>query len=101
MGCPTTIPTVSHRDEVWYRKYGDDTDTVDDGVVVTAPSTTPPAIHMPSPSFYPLVIAVGLPLAAYGVLFAGPIQIALLAAGGIVVFAGITGWVLEPSTAPE
>ncbi len=55
------------------------------------------AIHMPSPSYWPLVSALGLPLLAYGVLYSPIIVID----GVILLLAGLYGWALEPPTEPD
>jgi cytochrome c oxidase subunit I len=57
------------------------------------PHRDPATIHLPSPSYYPLVVAVGLPVMAYG-LFVHPV---LLALGAVLVLGGAFGWVTEPS----
>ena len=95
------IPTVHALDELWHRKYAEKPD----GVVVPvpaggsgAPSHGGEAIHLPSPSYWPLVSALGyLPL-GYGLVFAGMPWLAAL--GGLIVVVGLYGWVLEPSVEP-
>ena len=52
-------------------------------------------IHMPSPSFWPLVAAIGLPTIAYGVMYSWW----LVGAGALILVIGFTGWALEPSVA--
>jgi cytochrome c oxidase subunit 1 len=54
-------------------------------------------IHLPSPSYWPLVSAVGLPIIAYGVLYSWW----LVAAGALVALMGFMGWALEPSVAED
>jgi cytochrome c oxidase subunit 1 len=54
-------------------------------------------IHMPSPSYWPLVLAVGLPVIALGLIYTIPVAIV----GGVIVLYAIYGWALEPSVAPE
>ena len=67
------------------------------------PSTTPftkggaaRPIHLPSPSFWPLVASFGLPMMAYGIMYTW-----FLVGGGaiIVTLVGFYGWALEPSVA--
>jgi cytochrome c oxidase subunit 1 len=53
---------------------------------------------MPSPSYWPLIFALGLPILGYGFVFK---NWWLLAAGVVVGFYGITGWALEPPTEPD
>ena len=55
-----------------------------------------PHIHLPSPSYWPIVLAFGMPWVAYGLIY--NLWFAVL--GGILIVAGIWGWVLEPSTEP-
>jgi cytochrome c oxidase subunit 1 len=98
------IPTVHSLDEFWHRKYVEDersgtlvpaqagaADTHDDGHAGHG------SIHLPSPSYWPLVAAVGLPIMAYGVLYSWW----LVGLGALVVLTGIFGWALEPSVAEE
>ncbi|HEX9236348.1 MAG TPA: cbb3-type cytochrome c oxidase subunit I, partial [Actinomycetota bacterium] len=54
-------------------------------------------IHMPSPSYFPLVSALGLPILSYGILYS-PI---LVIDGVLLLLAGLFGWALEPSAEPE
>ena len=54
-------------------------------------------IHMPSPSYWPIVIAAGLPLIATGIIFSRWIAVI----GALIVFGGIYALALEPATAPE
>ncbi len=107
------IPVVSDRDELWYRKYagseggspvrvpvgGSDVENPGGpyGDKVSGKTAKELGIHMPDPSWFPLTLAIGLPVAAYGVFFDGPLQIALFAVGGILIFGSMLGWALEPS----
>lgn len=53
-----------------------------------------PNIHMPSPSFWPIVLAAGLLLIAFGVV----LDIIISVAGVAVLLAAIAGWALENRT---
>jgi len=55
-------------------------------------------IHMPTPSYYPLLVAIGLPIIAYGLMYKSWF-VALI--GGLVTIASVYGWALEPATEPE
>ena len=57
-----------------------------------------PHIHMPSPSYWPLVTSLGLPIISYGMIYK-TWSVAIL--GGLWTFAGLYAWALEPATAPE
>ena len=96
------IPVVEHRDEFWHRKYTED----DEGRLVRLPAgaavdpaSTAPAephgIHMPSPSYWPFVLALGLPIMGYGFVFK---FYWLLAIGALISFFGINAWTIEPAT---
>jgi cytochrome c oxidase subunit I len=93
------IPTVTHLDEFWHRKYGEDergrpvriAETDD----VVQPGTAKP--HLPSPSYWPITVAFGLPFIAYGLIF----NLAFSAVGAIIVVIGVYSWGLEPSFDPE
>ncbi len=107
------IPDIEARDDFWYHKYTED----DEGRLLALPSggsdtpavTRPAAdaapahkIHMPSPSFYPLVVAFGLiPLAYAAVFHSFSWAFALLAFGAVVLAFGVYAWAIEPATAEE
>ena len=58
--------------------------------------TPPPGVHMPGPSFLPVVLSVGAALLAAGFAFRGEWSLAnpFLAVPGLVVFvAGAVSWV--------
>ncbi len=96
------VPVVHSLDELWHRKYAE----TEGGRVVPVPSggSGEPAahgdehgthaIHMPSPSYYPLVAALGLPVIGYGLIFSW----ALVGVGAVIMLVGLFGWVLEPSS---
>jgi len=92
------IPHVTHRDEFWHRKYAED----EAGRPIPVPAGASAdhddhgghgAIHMPSPSYWPAVAALGLPIIGYGVIYT---SLAAGAAGAVVMLAGLYGWILEP-----
>ncbi len=97
------IPTVGSVDEYWHRKYAED----EEGRVVRVPAGAAPpydeghagsgghGIHLPGPSFWPLVAAFGLPLIGYGIIYTWW----LVGAGVVVMLVGFYGWALEPSVA--
>jgi cytochrome c oxidase subunit 1 len=57
-----------------------------------------PHIHMPSPSYWPLMVALGLPIICYGMIYK---VWAVAIIGGIWTMSSIYAWALEPATAPE
>ncbi len=99
------IPVVHHLDDFWYRKYGVD----EEGRSVKLPPelVSPPdvvveehGIHMPSPSFYPIVSAIGIAILGAGLVFisSGPIGVAILTVGAVIALWGLVGWAAEPVT---
>jgi cytochrome c oxidase subunit 1 len=55
-------------------------------------------IHLPSPSFYPLVLALGLPCLGYAAVFR---EILWVIPGLVFLLFGIFAWGLEPSVDEE
>ncbi|MBW3588650.1 MAG: cytochrome c oxidase subunit I [Actinobacteria bacterium] len=101
------IPRVHHRDDFWHRKYSEDQKGRPVPVPVGGAETPTEAegktahelgIHMPDPSYWPLVAAIGLPLMAYGVMYK---MWWLLGAGAVILVMGLYGWVLEPASEEE
>jgi cytochrome c oxidase subunit I len=111
------IPVVHSIDPLWHEKYVERPDGQPAPVVSGAANghgDEPTAglegaahddghrggghgIHMPSPSYWPLVAALGLPMMAYGLLYSTWLAIA----GGLVLLVGLYSWALEPSAEPE
>jgi cytochrome c oxidase subunit 1 len=90
------VPEITELDELWHRKYAEDErgrlvrvarteDVVDKGVATN--------VHMPAPSYWPLVVAFGLVIVGYGMIF----SLVMAAVGGFILFVGVYGWALEPS----
>jgi hypothetical protein len=50
-------------------------------------------IHMPSPSYWPLVAALGLPLIGWGLVFG---MVPIIGLGILLMLGGFYGWVFEP-----
>ena len=50
-------------------------------------------IHMPSPSIFPLIAALGLPIVAFGLIY----TVALVPVGAMITIVGLYGWALEPA----
>jgi cytochrome c oxidase subunit 1 len=93
-------PTVRRLDDFWHRKYKEDASgrlvRVATAEEIVQPGD-PTGVHLPSPSYWPIVLSAGLPFVAWGLIF----NLWLCLVGGILIVAGIYGWVLEPATAPE
>jgi cytochrome c oxidase subunit 1 len=99
-----SLPTVHALDEFFHRKYEDvgEGDQHDLRQVATAEellaeqeAAADHHIHLPSPSYWPIVLAFSLPIIGYGVIFERVIAIV----GAVVLVLAIFGWALEPSVA--
>ncbi len=105
------IPVIHSIDDFWHRKYVEDKS----GRLVRVPSGGADGepisaldeagheshgagdghgIHMPSPSYFPFLAALGLPILGYGLIY----NVGLIILGGLVTLAGLYGWAMEPSS---
>ncbi|HEX2235858.1 MAG TPA: cytochrome c oxidase subunit I [Actinomycetota bacterium] len=95
------IPLVRGRDDFWRRKYVERPDEVPARVFAGGAEGADGhghhdhAIHMPSPSYFPVLAAAGIPLMGYGAIYDG--LRGLVAVGALILVFGLFGWVLEPS----
>ena len=96
------IPLVKHRDDFWHRKYVETPEGEParvfaggaDAEVAEGSDDEGHGIHMPSPSYFPVLASIGAPIAGWGVMYSP-----LLIVGGLLVtLLGLFGWVLEPGT---
>jgi len=94
-----TIPIVHDRDAFWDDKQKRGGSLVPEGGSGEGGygSEDHHGIHMPSPSYWPLVIAIGLTIAAYGMIY----NYGVAAFGAAVTMVGIYAWSLEPAAEPE
>jgi cytochrome c oxidase subunit 1 len=103
-------PEVEHLDEWFHRKYQETDDgelrRVDPAPVLLAEPqqwddrgepVIPAGVHMPSPSYWPLVTSLGLPLIAAGLIY----HLAISVVGAAILIGGIYAWSFEPATAEE
>ena len=111
------IPVVHSLDEFWHRKYAEGEGGRLEPVVAGGAngpeaggsgSAEPAAsdashgegqagghgIHMPSPSYFPVLAALGLPIAGYGLVFRHNL---LVIDGALIILAALYGWAVEPS----
>jgi cytochrome c oxidase subunit 1 len=98
------IPTVHHLDEFFHRKYEEDPATHTMRQIATAEEimaeqerNADKHIHMPSPSYWPIVLAGAVPIITFGMIYSHLIAVI----GGVILLFSAFGWALEPSTAPE
>ena len=78
------VPVVEARDPLWYDRDNN----------ITREKTKDEHIHMPPPSYYPLLISIGLLVGGIGMLT----TLMVSALGVLLVFYAIWGWVLEPTS---
>ena len=91
---------IERQDEFWHRKWGRD----EEGRVVRRATALEVAhdgsntnVHLPSPSYFPLVAAIGLPIIGYGLIY----NLWLCGFGGLLLLGGVFGWVFEPVDDPD
>jgi cytochrome c oxidase subunit I len=120
------IPVIHGRDDFWHRKYtedddgrlvripagasgetssvteasahdgGDDGHGHDDGGDDDGHGGHGHGIHMPSPSYFPALGAVGILLVGYGAIYLKSGTWWIMALGGLITLSGIFGWGNEP-----
>lgn len=94
------IPIIEDVDDFWHRKYGYDENgklvriAKTEDVVQSGNATN---VHLPSPSYWPFMIGIGLPIVGYGLIF----NLLWIIPGIIITVAGFWGWVIEPHTDPD
>ncbi len=97
------VPTVHGIDEFWHRKYAEDGQgrpvPIPDGAekiveIDDGQSAHQLGIHMPNPSFFPLIASLGFPVIAMGLLY----TFYLIPVGVMITVVGLYGWVLEPAS---
>ena len=117
-------PLVTHRDQLWHDRYdraqesdgrpdrvADSIVAVDQlpehsrvGVAVAEAQAEEGHIHLPNPSYYPLLLSIGLFLLAFGILVNNPhIQLGFFgipiisALGFLLLVTALYGWSFEPA----
>ncbi len=100
------VPHVHALDEYFHLKYEEvDTDTGPRLVKVRTAeelqaeqeANADQHIHMPSPSYWPMVLAIALPIMAYGIIYTHLLTVA----GGAILLLAMFAWSLEPSVADD
>ena len=91
---------ISSLDEFWHRKWT----TNEDGKVVRRATAVEVChtgdavgVHLPSPSYWPVVLAAGLPLIGFGLLY----NLWICVPGTLMVLGSIYAWVFEPPDDPD
>ena len=98
------IPVVHHLDEFFHRKYEEDPEThtmkrvkTGEEIVAEEAAHAESNIHLPSPSYWPIVMSIGVTILGLGTIYSIPMMIV----GGAVTLLSAFAWVLEPSVADE
>ncbi len=96
------IPQVHALDDFWHSKYveserGEPVPVVAGGAQQAEQEAKEAeehhSIHLPSPSYFPIIAALGLPVMAFGFIY---YDFALVAAGAVILLVGVYAWALEP-----
>ncbi|MDA1188378.1 MAG: cytochrome c oxidase subunit I [Chloroflexi bacterium] len=91
------IPIVQDRDDWWERKRSGKAKTAPAAVPVGGGSGGGHGIHLPQPSFWPMVVSIGLFIGAMGLIY----NIAVAAIGGAIALIAIYAWSFEPVNEPD
>jgi cytochrome c oxidase subunit 1 len=104
-------PEVHAVDDFWHRKYTEDEDgrmqRLDDydKVKAQAEERLKPgqSVHLPSPSYYPIIAAAAIFLAMYGIVYgrSAGVNYVITGLGVLVLVATLVAWGLEPPTEPD
>jgi cytochrome c oxidase subunit 1 len=87
-------------DEFWHRKYGYDKDHKVVRIATAeevAQKGDAKNVHLPSPSYWPIVVAAGMPIIGYALIY----NLFLAIPGAILTLAGLYGWAMEPADDPD
>ena len=89
-------PQVNELDDWWHRKYAMDDNhnlvKVAEPEDIAQPGNAE-GVHLPAPSFWPILLAFSIPIIGYGIIF----SLWLTIPGGILMMASMFGWALEPA----
>ncbi|HEX7101708.1 MAG TPA: cytochrome c oxidase subunit I [Nitrolancea sp.] len=94
------VPTVTSRDEFWEMKYGSNEQSTAQKTNLNPTAEDERHIHLPPPSYYPLVAAGGLLAMGAGMVMHGDgmaVSWYIFGAGILVLTFGLFGWSFEPN----
>jgi cytochrome c oxidase subunit 1 len=104
-------PVVSRLDHFWHLKYDEDEEgravrKADADQVIAELEyvglNPPEPIHLPNPSYFPLLMASGFPLMFYGIIYHTTAWgKALIVIGAVVALTAVIGWAIEPVEEPH
>jgi cytochrome c oxidase subunit 1 len=104
-------PVVTGLDHFWHLKYDQDPEgravrkaDADETVARIEHEQLNPEspIHLPNPSYFPLFVALGLPIMFYGIIYHETLWgKALIGIGAIITLSSLIGWGMEPLEEPH
>ena len=83
------VPVVDSRDPLWEAKRAHG------GPLPEPQRVSGAGIHMPNPSFWPIVVALGVVTLSTGLILG--VKLPVMLAGAAVLFIGVFSWVFEPA----
>ena len=93
------VPVVSDVDDFWHKKYRPDETgklrRIAYGNDIAQIGDQHP--HLPSPSYWPIVLAMGMPLIGFGLIY----NLWIAGIGLLLLVGSMFGWTLEPATDPD
>ncbi len=91
-----TLPIITDLDDFWHRKYAEDENhklrRVATGAELAQPGNGE-GVHLPAPSYWPILLAFSIPIIGYGIIF----SLWLTIPGALLLTAASFGWALEPA----
>jgi cytochrome c oxidase subunit 1 len=91
------IPVYSAR-PFWDAKYGEHSEFADNPKKIDLSGGGTAQVHLPNPSYWPLILAFGMAILAIGILY-GPLTSWLVVPVGIIFMsAGVIGWLAQPAS---
>ncbi len=87
------IPVVNSQYPAWDAKRGSGHTGADNPTLEHDPNASHSNIHMPNPSYWPILLAAGLVLAACGLIF----HQVLILLGAMIFGISLFGWIEEPA----
>lgn len=93
-------PVVAYQDDWWHRKWAKDENgrivriAYPEDIYQDGSNTN---VHLPSPSYWPLVLSFSLPILGYAIIYSYWLLIPFV----VLFLSGFVGWALEPADDPE
>ena len=87
------IPTVSGIDDWWATKRRKTTTPA----IAGASEDEGHSIHLPQPSYWPIVVSAGLLIGGYGLIYSFPVAVI----GGVISMIAVYAWSFEPVNDPD